>query len=369
MEDWLRAFIKLILLLFLFPAAAAVSAETVVVPGGKETTLKVGGLVQVQGDFLDRGDNRFTTADDRIFLRRARLNATGSFLESFDFKIELDLSGSLTNNAIIGGNLRAQMTDGYINWNKFSFASIKGGQFKSPFGFEQLYSDPRLFTIERTLVNDRLTLGRQIGAQVAGDVAEKRLSYALGVFNGNGVNTTANDNGSFLFAERVSGTAWQGKLFGMDATWNIGEDISSDREQGLVQSTDLGFSGGLFSGLRRGVGLDSQVHAGPFEAWAEYLRVHFEPVDQIPIPKLDAAGWYVLLTYMAIPQKLMLIGRYETFDRNLDVVSNSTHTWTLGFNYFFKGDDLCFRFNYLRTDNFSLPDIQNKLLFRFQIIF
>ncbi len=74
------------------------------------------------------------------------------------------------------------MTDGYITWNRHAEANVRVGQFKTPFGFEQLYSDTRLHTIERSLANDRLTLSRQIGAQVGGDFLEKRLSYARGSF-------------------------------------------------------------------------------------------------------------------------------------------------------------------------------------------
>src|SRR5262245_3475805 len=100
-------------------------------PSGKEPVLKIGGLLQVQSDFGDKGDGRFTTGNDRVYLRRARLNATGKFLEEFDFKIEVDLSASLGNNPQISTNLRGQMTDGYINWNKYVTANIRGGQFKT----------------------------------------------------------------------------------------------------------------------------------------------------------------------------------------------------------------------------------------------
>src|SRR6185436_20881738 len=163
-------------------------------PAGREPTLAIGGLLQVQADAGDRGDSRFTNDNDRFYLRRARLNATGKFLEEFDFRLELDLAGSLSNTSA----LRAQMTDGFINWNRYPAANVRAGQFKTPFGFEQLYGDPRLFTLERSLVNDRLTLSRQVGVQLGGDLFEKRLTYAVGSFNGNGVNNNFNDNESFL---------------------------------------------------------------------------------------------------------------------------------------------------------------------------
>src|SRR5215475_8622611 len=122
----------MVLLLIGFKTEAQI---IVVKPGGKEPVLKIGGLLQVQSDVGDRGDSRFTTGDDRFYLRRARLNAVGNFLEDFDFKVEIDMSATLSNSttSISTSNLRAQLTDGYVTWNKYSYANIRGGQFKSPF--------------------------------------------------------------------------------------------------------------------------------------------------------------------------------------------------------------------------------------------
>lgn len=155
---------------------------TAVKPAGREPVLSIGGLVQAQGEFGEKGDSR-GSANDRFRLRRVRLAATGKFLEDFDFKVEGEYVGS-----------SATLTDGFINWNHFAWANVKIGQFKTPFGFEFMQADPKLYTIERTLGSDRLTLNRQVGVMVNGDFADKRLSYAASIVNGNGMNTTTNDN-------------------------------------------------------------------------------------------------------------------------------------------------------------------------------
>src|SRR5581483_10791874 len=256
------------------------AGETIVKPAGREPTLSVGGLLQAQADFGDKGDARFTSGNDRFYLRRARINLQGRFLEEFDFKIEGEFAGSLAEAA---GN-RAQLTDAYINWNRFDFANVRVGQFKTPFGFEQLYADPRLFTIERSLANDRLTVSRQIGAQVAGDLFDKRVSYAAGVFNGTGVNTSANDNKKFLWAGRVSTVAWQGNLVGQDARWSLGTNALTSVDANLTgQASEFGFDfvpGGTkdntFAGRHEAVGVDSQFHLGGFDLWGEYLRARFK---------------------------------------------------------------------------------------------
>jgi phosphate-selective porin OprO and OprP len=342
----------------------------VVKPAGKEPVLKIGGLLQVQADVGDRGDSRFTTGDDRFYLRRARLNASGNFLEDFDFKLEMDLFGSLSNSptSISSANVRAQLTDGYINWNKYAYVNVRGGQFKTPYGFEQIYQDPRLFTIERSLVNDRLTVGRQLGAMVSGDLFEKRISYATGLFNGNNVNNSFNDNDKFLYAARLQGTIWNGHLHSWDTKFSAGINGFTSEDKNLTgQSADFPFTNATFTGKRVGFGVDAQFHSGPLEIWYEYLRDRFEPEDQTPVARFDADGWYLQAAWLILP-KIQAVLKYETF-QPVTEADFSTDTWTLGFNYLFKGDDLKFMVNYLNTDAIGIPDNQHKVLVRMQVVF
>jgi phosphate-selective porin OprO and OprP len=365
------------LLLGLGFAAGAARAQTdagliVVRPAGKEPTLTIGGLLQFQADGGDRGDARWTNDNDRFYLRRARLNATGRFLEELDFRFEMDLAGSLSNSA----GLRAQLTDGYINWNRYAGANLRAGQFKTPFGFEQLYGDPRLLTIERSLANDRLTLNRQLGLQVGGDLLEKRLSYAAGTFNGNGVNNNFNDNDKLDLVGRVAVVPWQGKLFGDAASWSIGANGYTAEDTALALSTDLGVDStpttadrdGIFSGKRRGFGADTQLVSGRFELWAEYLSARFEPADGIPKPRFKAGGGYVQASFFVIPKRLQVVLKQETFDPRDDAKNDETDTSTLGVNYYIKGHDLKLMADYLRVKAGQL-DPQDKLIARLQVGF
>lgn len=59
----------------------------------------------------------------------------------------------------------------------------------------------------------------------------------------------------------------------------------------------------------------------------------------------------------------------ETFDPNRDVEGNSSNVWTLGLNYFFKGDDLKLSLNYLLGNNAGARDNQGRVLARMQVVF
>lgn len=326
-------------------------------PAGKEPVLTVNGLVQVQGDFGDKGDSR-GNANDRIRLRRVRLGAAGRFLEEFDFKVEGEYVGASTT-----------LTDAFINWNHYTAANVKAGQFKTPFGYEFLAADPKLYTIERTLGSDRLTLNRQVGVQVSGDCFEKRLSYATGVFNGSGLNTTTNDNGKFLYMGRVSGVPWQGKLFGQAAKWSLGADGFTTKDTALSMASDFGFTGNTFTGQRMGSGIDTQFSFGPFELWAEYLQERFKPVDFKPSFRFYAESWYVQTSCYVLPKELQAVVKYDEFDPNNKKVGDVVGTYTFGLNWFLKGDDIKLQCNYLVSDMPWPTKTQRQLQLRTQVIF
>lgn len=341
-------------------------------PGGKEKNLKVGGYLQANFESGDAPDARFTGIEDRALIRRARINVSGAFKEDFDFKIEGDFGA---NSIAETTGYRAQISDVFINWNKYSFANVKVGQFKTPFGYEQLLADTKSLTVERSLPNDRLTDNRQIGLGVSGDIIAKRLSYSVGAFNGSGVNNSFNDNESFMWAGRLNGVAFDGKVADRETRVAVGINALTTRDKSISKA-GFGFDApaapaadNLFFGRRASYGIDAQVKWWLFGLEAEYLLSHFEPANRVPFDDLDAEGWYVTATAEVWPKRLQALVKYETFDPNRDVAGNSSDVLTFGLNYFFKGDDLKLSVNYLLGNAAGARDHQGRLLTRMQLIF
>src|SRR4051812_25461042 len=129
-----------------------------VVPGASEIKLTLGGLLQVQyeGGDVFAFEGRFGSAaiKDRFRLRRARINITGDFAEQFDFKLEGEFAQSdvgLTVRDATGKTLGSNSTrtafgglDLFVNWHRFPELNVKAGQYKAPFGLEQISPDPKL---------------------------------------------------------------------------------------------------------------------------------------------------------------------------------------------------------------------------------
>jgi hypothetical protein len=229
--------------------------------------------------------------------------------------------------------------------------------------------------MERSLVNDRLTLSRQLGLQVFGDLWEKRFSYALGAFNGNGANNNFNDDDRFLMVGRVSGVPWQGVVGGKRLVWSAGGNAYASDDANVAQSGEFAFDStpatadrdNIFAGERRGWGLDTQLQWGRCELWAELLETRWEPTSLRPRPRVDSSGWYALGTVYLVPDKLQVAVKLESFDPR-DDVDDTTETATLGLNWYLKAHDLKMSVNYLRTAIDNQPD-QDKVLARFQVIF
>ena len=175
---------------------------------GPELELKLGGYIQM--NFEDGAVSAFegrlpdgpNQVKDRFRLRRARVNLIGDFAEKFDFKVEGDFG---QGDGLSGNRTGFSATDIFVNWHQIPEANVKVGQWKAPFGLEQITPDTNIFTIERSLPTGALTPERQLGVQIWGKPLtnlwpdqKELLTYYAGIFNGDGRNITVNDNNNFM---------------------------------------------------------------------------------------------------------------------------------------------------------------------------
>ncbi len=357
-------------------------------PAGKELKLAVGGFIQAQGEFGDVGSFQGNFADnplgvsthkplhDRFLLRRARLNVSGLFLEHFDFKMEGDFSNG---DGIPDNRTAFSATDIFINYNQFPEANVKVGQYKAPFGLEQLTPDTSMYTIERSQVTSALTPERQIGVQLWGKplarlvpAQQNLVEYYFGIFNGNGRNTTINDDGRFMKAGRLVLTPFAGKLWDQDVRWRLGVDgfvsdfapgtrisptgnLRLSGVDGSLSSFTLPTTGAGVSAEGRGWGVDQWLTFGPFDLIAEYLQANIRPTAGSTFvgftpngEQFTANGYYVQGSYFFPGKKFQLVAKWESFDP-AQAPNDSIQSITGGLNYYILGDNLKLMFNYIHT--------------------
>jgi phosphate-selective porin OprO/OprP len=351
-----------------------------VVPGASEIKLTLGGLLQTQyeGGDVFAFEGRFGSAaiDDRFRVRRARINVVGDFAEQFDFRLEGEFAQSdvtLTVRDATGRTLAANSTrtsfgglDLWANWHQFPEFQIKIGQYKAPFGFEQISPDPKLFTLERSQVTSALTPERQVGVQIWGKpfanaYPEQKdlLTYYAGIFNGNGRNITVNDNDQYMFAGRLEMQPWKGKISEAEAWLKFGANALSSRDaSGTVLSPAgtlrVNSDGSLSTFVapsaaeRTGYGFDALFHLGPFDLIGEYLSENYEARTTPGFPDFRADGYYVQGTYFIVPKKLQLFTKYESFNPG-QVANDDIRSITVGINYYIHGDDIKIMAHYIHT--------------------
>jgi len=381
-------------------AATEEKKPVYVSPGGPEFKLTLGGYIQAnfedgavsafEGRFPD-GPNQ---VKDRFRLRRARINLIGDFAEQFDFKVEGDFGAG---DGLATGRDGFSATDIFVNWHRFAEANIKVGQWKAPFGLENITPDTQILTIERSLPTGAIVPERQIGVMLWGKPLvhlwpdEKDLvTYYAGIFNGNGRNTNINDNNNFMYVGRLELLPWQGKLFDQDSSLKIGADVLNSRDDsGVNISQSLNLKVNADGSLtpytlpsadeRTAWSLDAWLTIGPFDLIGEYFS---EDIDGRTVAGVrptfadfDPSGWYVQGSYFIIPKKLQAVVKWEELSPD-QVADDGIRSITGGLNYYVHGNSIKLMANYIHTwSDFRSAHPQfgddqfDEVIMRLQVVF
>lgn len=353
------------------PAPVEEKKPVYAVARGSEIKLTLGGFIQINyenGD-VQAFEGRFGSAalKDRFRLRRARINLTGEFAEKFDFKIEGDFANS---DGISSNRTAFSATDIFVNWHQFPEAQIKIGQWKAPFGLEQITPDTTLYIIERSLPTGAITPERQIGVQLWGKPLtnlwpdqKDLLTYYAGIFNGNGRNTNFNDNNNFMYVGRLELMPFKGKIFGQESWLKLGGDVLNSRDDAgtnisqsltLKVNADGSLSAFTLPGAdeRTAWSLDAWFKLGPFDLIGEYFEEHVDGrfvAGHAPgFDDFTTNGYYVQPSFFLIPKKLQLAARFEHLNPG-QKGNDGIHSVTGGLNYYIHGDDIKLMVNYIHT--------------------
>ena len=375
-------------------AAAAGSEFRLTLGGFIQTQVEIGDVSAFEGRFPLGSINVLGAAEvpDRFRVRRSRINLSGDYAEQLEFKLEGEFQLTATS-----GFTRTSFaaTDLFVNWHAYPQFNIKAGQFKAPFGLEQLTADSRLLSIESSLPTTALAPDRQIGVQIWGNPlahlgpeAGDWLTYYAGMFNGVGRNLAVNDNSEFMYVGRVEVTALRSKILNEDVRVRLGANGLTSRDNpgftvssALFKNEDGSLAPFAFptAGGRKAFGFDASLAVGPFQLIAEYLdqRIYSREVARFPVRwrNFSADGYYVQASYDVVPDKLQLVAKWESFDPG-QAPDDGIHSITGGLNYYIRGHDLKLMANYIHTwSDFRASNPQygrdefDQVIVRLQVMF
>jgi len=257
-----------------------------------------------------------TGKKDGFDVRRARLDLKGNVTPWFSYRVQTDFAE------------KPKMIDAYGEIKIADYFSITAGQFKIPFSMENLASSNKLEMIDRSQVVEALVArskdvignqnGRDVGVQVSGTILKLNdlpfAEYRIGIFNGSGINIADTANGAKDIAGRLIFTPLKG--------FSIGGSIYNGWDKAI--KPDIPGK----SQVRNRTGIEFSYVTSLFSLKGEYISGKDG--------KTGRSGWYIQSGYFIIPQKLQILGKYDTYDPNTSSPDNISINYVFGGNYNFN---------------------------------
>jgi phosphate-selective porin len=143
-------------------------------------------------------------------IRRFRSKWDGwIYTPNLTYELQVDWVGAGVVDTTVGsqaGNLQDANLQYDFTGGQKAFM-LKAGQFKAPFGRQELTSSGNQQFVDRSVASVLFAPARQIGLQIGGQFGNSQvpdmITYAGGIFNGNGINRTINDNDKYEYTGRV----------------------------------------------------------------------------------------------------------------------------------------------------------------------
>jgi len=261
-------------------------------------SMRIGTLFQADYRYFNY-DSDEDPDKNKFDIRRARLILEGHLLSRFSYKFQYEFQGA--------GSRR--LMDAYVDTRILPYLSMRVGQFKTPFGFEQYSADKNIPFAERSM-GFLLTPLRDVGLMAHGSFWAKRVNYGLGLFNGDGMDdSVGGDEDSPGFVGRavvtpfkgLGNSFWDGLQFGGSFSYaNVDRNNVNIKAitTGLTTFFDVA-SSAKFNIIREAksqtrYGVELAWNYGPLLAWGEYINEKFSDVqtssDQFDISVTDYYG-------------------------------------------------------------------------------
>lgn len=172
-------------------------------------TIKAGARMQ----FLtmaswENNNGKLINGDASFLIRRARLKFDGYALTpKLKYKIELGLSNrDMAGSSIYTSNSPSFILDAVMKWNFYQNFELWFGQAKLPGNRERVVSSGSLQFVDRSILNAKFTLDRDLGFQLRHhfNITDNFvIREALAISQGEGRNVTTGNIGGFQYTSRL----------------------------------------------------------------------------------------------------------------------------------------------------------------------
>jgi phosphate-selective porin OprO/OprP len=268
------------------------------------------GYLQFDGRAYFDDDAR--PVSDTFVVRRARPVFEGTVYKIFDFKFMPDFGGG-----------QSVLYDGYVEARFSNRLRLRAGKFKPPVGLERLQSATDLAFVERGAPT-LLVPSRDLGLQIGGELADGKLDYAVGLFNGvvdGGIGDTTSGDDKEVAArlfwrpfQRASEppavdlglgfAATRGDQTGSPTAPQLpsfrsygAQTFFSYRSDGTPQGTAVA------DGERTRLSPQAWLYVGPFGALAEYVSSEQRVRRETAARDLENEAWQIQLSWVVTGER------------------------------------------------------------------
>jgi hypothetical protein len=359
------------------PVSAAWALDPVTFGDGEWLQLGAGLRISGTDDKVD-GSPRKTDFNVDSF----RVYVNGGLNNTYKFTLNTERAPDATIR-VLDFFARAEFRDEFNIWGgrllpPSDRANLDGPYYLSSYLYPGVVSNyPAIFA------------GRLDGATVWGKLLDKKLVYAVGIYNGHNVNNGASaDGGEPLFAGRVTYDFWDAEDnpgYFTSSTYYGKADILALGVAAQYQNDAVGTL--LRHGAFSGVSIDALMEKKVFNGGAVTLEgafYHYGTQGVIDVPTnyngaspysnvggLTSGNAFLLSGAFLFPQQILWgqiqpVVRYQQFDA--DLLRTTTRQIDGGVNYIIKGHNARISLVYSHTETTRQPN-DNKFLAGLQVQF
>lgn len=359
---------------------------------GKDSSfsMNISARMQMLGTSNWDVNNGLSNPSSSLLVRRARLKFSGfAYSPKLTYKLELGLSNrdigkasSFTNEA------PKYILDAVVKWNFSGNFVLWFGQTKLPGNRERVISSGDLQQVDRSLLNSRFNIDRDMGFQLRHhfNLTDKFIVKEMfSMSQGEGRNITTGNLGGHQYTTRVELLPFgkftsKGDYRGSDLkfepapklalgfTYDFNNDAVKNRSnQGSYMTTDTGF----YSTNISTVFVDAMYKHKGFSVMAEYAYRDAEDAfaknsdGTLTGDEVQVGNALNLQTGYLLSETLEISGRYTNIDWDQNITGKGNETqYTLGLSKYILGHKLK-----VQTDlsYLNLTGGTNELLYRLQV--
>ena len=311
-------------------------------------------------------------AEDLAFfgVHRTRLVFEGfAFSPDVNYFVQFRNDTADSTTQVGGSRSTTQLYDAYLTLKQVAWANLRIGQYRTHFGRQEFMSSALLQFVDRGFVAEAFVPNvidrRDQGVTIFSDQEKYPVNYAVGVFNGVGINlnrlslSTPGNANELMYVGRITAD-----ILGKPG-YPEG-DLANSQTPQLAVGASYGYNGGLQTNTT-GAGSNNQISTaiaslgngrllnqgvvdigtGALDFIVKYRGFSLQAegfvrnVDTHDHSKQigNATGYYVQGGYFVLPGKLELVGRWSAMDPDTRAAQDLMTSGLGGLNWYLNGHE------------------------------